>query len=107
MTGRGVLLALVVATALLAWLFFSKSEIEAPAPIEHYARGDLAAACNQVAAETGRTERFAAGDVTATRLQEAQMQGGVVAMVSVLEARRGNLLCRWNGTDPATISSAD
>jgi len=109
MTRRLVLLAAAGAAAalLLFWFFVPKGEDVALAPIAGRARHDLAEACNQVAAAAARAERFTVEDVAPTRLDEAQAQGGVVALVSVLEARRGGLICRWNGADPATILPAD
>lgn len=107
MTGRGILLAAGAAALLLAWLFFPRDAGDGPAPIERRARHDLIEACNRSAAITGRAERFASGDVAPSRLVAADAQGGVVALVSVLEARRGGLLCRWNGIDPATISPVE
>lgn len=102
----GVLLALAAVATLLIWLLVPKDEIRPLAPIEGRARGDLLEACNQAAAAAGRPERFSPADVT-TRVEEVGAQGGVVALVSVLEARRGGLICRWNGADAATIRSAD
>lgn len=105
MTARALVAAGVAAALLLAWLFWPKAE-DGAAPIERRARLDLVGACNQAAAASGATTRFAPEDVS-SRLEATEAEGGVVALVSVFEARRDGLLCKWSGLDPATIVSAD
>jgi hypothetical protein len=107
MTKRGVLMALVAVALLAAWFLFPREEEGTAARIEGRARLDLIDACNQAAAAVGMTAPFVARDIAAIRLEKTDAQSGVVALVSVFEARRDGLRCRWNGIDPATISPID
>ncbi|WP_363349710.1 hypothetical protein [Methylocystis echinoides] len=99
---RGVYLAAGAAALilLLLWLFLPVREEDVAGRIERSAGFDLVAACNEAA---GGRARFAPGDVRQT---PAETPHGVVALASVLEARRDGLICRWNGVDPPTILRA-
>jgi hypothetical protein len=90
------------AAALFALWFFLRGGGEEGVRIERQAGLDLVAACNRAATEAGAAERFSAADVLPARLEEGQ--GGVVALVSALEARREGLSCRWDGIEPARLN---
>ncbi len=100
---RGVLIAagaLALALALAAlrlWGSLPNGEEEEARRIERRAGLDLVAACNEAA---GGRVRFAAADV---RRGPADAGDGVVALASVLEARRDGVVCRWNGVDAPTL----
>jgi hypothetical protein len=100
--GRRLLVAVAVILALfLAWRLVPREE-EAVAPIARRARLDLLAACNQAAEASGVTVRFAPQDIAA-RVETVEAESGVAALVSVFEARRDGLVCKWDGVDPATL----
>ncbi|PPD45514.1 MAG: hypothetical protein CTY15_03775 [Methylocystis sp.] len=102
MSGRRLLVvAGVVLALLLAWRLFPRED-DAVAPIARRARLDLVAACNQAAEAAGASVRFAPQDVAAG-VESVEAESGVAALVSVFEARRDGLICRWNGIDPATL----
>ncbi len=103
MSRRGVLLAAGAAALLLLliWLFLPRGEDETAARIERGAGRDLVAACNEAVAAAGGRVRFSAGDV---RRATIEIPNGVVALASLLEARRDGLVCRWNGVDPPAIA---
>lgn len=106
MTGRRVLVAAgAVLALLLAWFLWPQGEDQTVAPIARRARLDLVAACNQAAEASGKTTRFAPQDISA-RVEMAEAENGVAALVSVFEARRDGVVCKWNGIDPATIARA-
>lgn len=91
------------ALALFAlWFFLPRDDVETAVRIERRAGRDLVAACNRAAAEAGAAERFSAADVLPARLEEGP--GGVVALVSALEARRDGLSCHWDGIEEARLT---
>ncbi|MGJ0506651.1 MAG: hypothetical protein ACR652_05840 [Methylocystis sp.] len=91
------------ALALMAlWFFLPWGGEETAVRIARRAGLDLVEACNKAAEAAGAPERFSAADVLPARLAEGQ--GGVVAMVSALEARRDGLTCRWDGVEPAALA---
>jgi hypothetical protein len=93
------------ALALVAlWFFAPMGGEDIAIRIERRAGLDLVEACNRAAAEAGAPERFSASDVLPARLEMADGQGGVVALVSALEARRDGLTCRWDGVELARIT---
>jgi hypothetical protein len=106
-TKRRIFWAVIAGALLLAWFLFPKGEDETVTRIEGRARRDLIEACNQAAARAGMRLRFVADDIRALALDAAATQGDVVALVSVLEARREGSRCRWNGIDPATLAPLD
>lgn len=103
----GVLLAAVAAALGLLWLLIPRSEDETRDRITWRAGLELVEACNQAALAAGMSEHFSAENVVPSRLEPAEELGGVVALASVLEARRGHLLCKWNGVDLATVARLD
>ncbi len=103
MSRRGVFLTAGAAAllSLLLWLFWPGGEDGTAALIERGAGRDLVAACNDAVAAAGGRVTFFAADV---RRAPAEAPNGVVALASMLEARRDGLVCRWNGVDPPAIA---
>ena len=103
---RKLLFALLAAAAALAllWRLFPPEE-DTKSRLTRHAGVDLVAACNDAAAQAGEAVRFTAEDVRPIEnLHEGR--GGVAVLVSVLEARRGGLACRWDGIDAPTLTRA-
>lgn len=97
------LLALLVAAALVAlWRLIPQEDDTA----ERLTRGaglDLVAACNEAAEAEGAEERFTAEDVhPLEKLHEGP--GHVAVLASLLEARHGDLSCRWDGIEDPVLS---
>jgi hypothetical protein len=106
-TKRRIFWAALAAALLLAWLLVPRGADETVTRIEGRARRDLIEACNESAAAAGMTLRFVAGDIRVVALDTSNAPGDVVALVSILEARRKGARCRWNGIDPATVTRVE
>jgi hypothetical protein len=98
-------LALLVAAGLFALWRFIPHEDETAARLTRGAGFDLVAACNEAAEAEGAEERFTPADVhPLEKLHDGP--GRVAVLASVLEARHGDLSCRWDGVEPPVLSRA-
>lgn len=105
MSKRAALLLALAALGLAAllWLFAPDHGAETAAHIETRAKRDVVDACNEAAEAAGLDRPFTLADVAAPRRETIELADGVSTFASLLEARRGDLRCRWNGIDPASI----
>jgi hypothetical protein len=106
MRAIGFLLVLLGIAVLWIWFLLIRQspDSKTSAWIMHKAKMDMLDACNRALTIEGRLDRFSIEDVRIAKLNQSNIEAGVITLVSVLEASHGNLHCRWSGENTAQIS---